>query len=584
MTILGKFSTRTKLAIAFGVMLLLLLGIAWFAYRAIDNINSAHQELFQRDFNNSIDLITIEADENSVRVGMLIMATSTNKVDQDRALADVRQNADAIAKTLQKLLNRNKNEGALYSRIEELNRIREAYAQTRETEIIPAIQRGDLQRAQTISLSIQQERFEKMRSIVRSLGDEARARAASAVSESNRKVYHTTRIFIAVGIGGALLGFLIVWFLTKAIANPLTELSRIAARIATGDLDVDLRDTDRTDEVGVLKQNFARMGKWLGGMADVARRIAAGDLRVKVTPQSETDVLGNAFATMVQNLRRTTAELSEGVNVLASSASEISASTSQVAATAAQTATAINETTTTVEEVKQTAQIASEKARHVSDSAQRANTIAASGRKSAEASIDAMTRIQTQMQSIAESIMRLTEQSQAIGEIIAVVSDLAEQSNLLAVNAAIEAAKAGEHGRGFGVVAQEIKTLAEQSKQATAQIRTILNDIQKATSAAVMTTEQGSKAVEAGSHQTTEAGESIRQLADSINEAAHSATQIAASSQQQLAGMDQVAIAMDSIRQASEQNVTGTKQTESAARNLQNLGVRLKQLLEQYQT
>jgi len=175
-----------------------------------------------------------------------------------------------------------------------------------------------------------------------------------------------------------------------------------------------------------------------------------------------------------------------------------------------------------------------------------------------------------------------SEQTQAISEIIATVNDLADQSNLLAVNAAIEAAKAGEHGKGFAVVAQEVRNLAEQSKQATAQVRTILTDIQKATGAAVMATEQGTKAVDAGVKQSTEAGESIRSLSRSIAEAAQAATQIAASSQQQLAGIDQVGSAMENIKQASAQNVTGTKEAETAAHNLYELGQKLKRLVEQY--
>jgi methyl-accepting chemotaxis protein len=193
-----------------------------------------------------------------------------------------------------------------------------------------------------------------------------------------------------------------------------------------------------------------------------------------------------------------------------------------------------------------------------------------------------MKRIQTQMESIAESVVKLSEQSQAIGEIIATVNDLADQSNLLAVNAAIEAAKAGEHGRGFAVVAQEVKNLAEQSKQATTQVRGILGDIQKATTAAVLATEQGDKAVEAGVKQSTEAGEAIRLLADGITESARTATQIAASSQQQLVGTDQVAMAMENIKEASLQNIAGTKQVEAAAQNLHELGQRLKRLVEQY--
>lgn len=272
-------------------------------------------------------------------------------------------------------------------------------------------------------------------------------------------------------------------------------------------------------------------------------------------------------------------QLRESIAQLSSSAAEILATTTQVASGAAETATAVSQTTATVDEVKQTAQLASQKARYVMESAQKASTVSVAGRAAVGDAVKGMHRIQEQMESVAESIVRLSEQSQAIGEIIATVNGLAEQSNLLAVNAAIEATRAGEQGKGFGVVAQEIRSLAGQSKQATAQVRTILGDIQKATSAAVLATEQGSKAVEAGVRQTGETGESIRLLAESINEAAQAATQIAASSQQQMVGMDQVAMAMESINLASTQNVAGTRQAEAAAQGLHELGQRLTDLV-----
>jgi methyl-accepting chemotaxis protein len=277
--------------------------------------------------------------------------------------------------------------------------------------------------------------------------------------------------------------------------------------------------------------------------------------------------------------RAITRQLRESIDKLSTSSAEILATTTQVAAGAAETASAVSETTATVEEVKQTAQLSSQKARNVSDSAQKASQVSQVGRKSVEEAMQGMQSIQEQMESIAESIVRLSEQSQAIGEIIATVNDLAEQSNLLAVNAAIEANKAGEQGKGFAVVAQEVKSLAEQSKQATAQVRTILGDIQKATGTAVLATEQGSKAVQAGVKQTAETGESIRLLADSIVEAAQAATQIVASSQQQMVGMDQVALAMENIKQASVQNVSGTRQAEVAAQGLHELGRRLSEMI-----
>ena len=383
-----------------------------------------------------------------------------------------------------------------------------------------------------------------------------------------------TSAFILLGLAGFLI--------TRNISRPLGEISGAAEKIAGGDLTVSVSSDGRADEVGVLASTFSRMTASLQAMADIARKIAARDLRVQVQRQSDKDVLGTAFVAMVDNLRQSTSELTEGVNVLSSSGSEILASTAQVASGAAEVGTAIAQTTSTIEEVKQTALVSSQKAKSVSESAQKAVHTAQIGRKSVEASLDGMKRIQTQMESIADSVVKLSEQGQAIGEIIATVNDLAEQSNLLAVNAAIEAAKAGDQGKGFGVVAQEVKSLAEQSKQATAQIRAILSDIQKATTGAVLATEQGSKAVEAGVKQSVEAGDAIKSLADIITEAAQAATQIAASSQQQLVGTDQVAAAMESIKQASLQNAAGTKQAEAAARSLHDLGQKLRRLIEQY--
>lgn len=400
------------------------------------------------------------------------------------------------------------------------------------------------------------------------LADEASALAQATV------VYGT---IIAIVVA-ALLGLLI----TRNVAGPLRQLTGAAERITVGDLAANVEVGDRADEVGLLGRTFQRMTVSLRSMAAVAEQIAAGDLRVTFTPQSVNDAVGHALVKMISNLREQISGLAEGATVLGSAATEIVAATSQLASGASESAAAVSQTTTTVEEIRQTAQLASQKARAVSDSAQKALQITVAGRKATEESLAGMTRIRTQMESIGESMMRLSEQTQTVGQIIASVEDLAAQSNLLAVNAAIEAAKAGEQGKGFGVVAQEVKSLAEQSRQATDRVRAILTDIQKATTAAVMATEQGNKAVEVGSRQTVTAGDSISALSGSVTEAAQAATQIAATSQQQLVGMDQVASAMENIKQASTQNVASARQLEVSARNLNELGLKLKSLVENY--
>lgn len=425
--------------------------------------------------------------------------------------------------------------------------------------------------------------MDEIRGIIDEMRKDEEALLKMRVETANRDA-EAARKTILLGTSLALLlAILAAFLINRNIAPPLRQLTTVAERITAGDLSARLGDENRTDEVGVLARAFGRMTVSLGTMATAAESIAAGDLRSDVRPQSAEDVLGNAFVRMTVDLRAQIRDLLEGANVLGAAASEIVASTSQLAASASESAAAVTETTTTVEEVRMTAQLASQKARLVSDSAQKAAQVAQIGRRSVEDVSAGMSRIRQQMEAIASSMVRLSEQSQAIGQIIATVEDLATQSNLLAVNAAIEAARAGEHGKGFGVVAQEVKSLAEQSRQATTQVRSLLSEIQKATGAAAMAIEEGSKAVEAGVRQSDGAGSSIEALALSVTEAAQAATQISASSQQQLVGVDQVAGAMESIRQASTQNVDSARQLEIAARDLDGLGQRLKKTVDRYQ-
>jgi methyl-accepting chemotaxis protein len=324
----------------------------------------------------------------------------------------------------------------------------------------------------------------------------------------------------------------------------------------------------------------------LAKAVDLAKDIAAGNLSRTLESQGDDEVgiLSQALNQMVESLRDNLKKTAEGARTLASSASQISSSVSQMAASATETSSSITETVSTVEELLQTARLTSEKARNVAQSAHFAVQTSHEGEKAIEETVNKMSTIRVEMESIGETVQRLNEQSQSIEDIINSVRDLADQSNLLAVNASIEAAKAGEQGKGFAVVAGEIKSLADRSREATEQVRNILEDTRKWIGAVVMATEQGSKAVAAGVKQTKLAGDSIRSLGKSVLESADAATVIQSSNEQQTVGVDQVSNAIAYIDQAMRQNVAGANQLEEAARQISDLGISLKELVERYKT
>jgi methyl-accepting chemotaxis protein len=363
-------------------------------------------------------------------------------------------------------------------------------------------------------------------------------------SEAEKIMVSARLSMLILGVVAIALAIVISILMTLSITKPLTISLQAANLIASKDLAKDLSAFEkRGDEFGNMTQSLNRM---------------------------------------VESLREQIREILNGVNVIASTSSEIFASTTQIASGSAETAAAISETSATVEEVRQAAQLSSQKAKSLSDNANRVAQVSLNGKKAVDETIEGMNHIRKQMDEIAQTVIRLSEQSQSIGGIIASVTDLADQSNLLAVNAAIEAAKAGEQGKGFTVVAQEIRNLAEQSKQATMQVRNILNDVQKATGAAVLATEQGNKAVEEGVKKSVIAGEAIQILSDSTGEAVQISTQIAASSQQQMIGMDQIGTAMQNINQAGIETSASMTQAEESVKNLHELGQKLKELVEQF--
>jgi methyl-accepting chemotaxis protein len=342
----------------------------------------------------------------------------------------------------------------------------------------------------------------------------------------------------------------------------------------------------------IMARNLSRRVRVLHG---VTERFAAGQLdeTAPVSGLDEIGALGTSVNTMVAALRKSMAEekdarakvetalrsIAEAASRLTSASAEVVAATAQQSTSIQEQTSAVAQTVTSVDEIAATSEQSAERSAAVADAARRSEESTRAGQKAVAESVGAMESIRQKMDILARSILVLAEKGQAIGEVTAFINDIAERSHVLALNAAIEASRAGEHGRSFAVVASEVKALADQCKQATAQVRLILGEVQSSTNTAVMESEEGTKSAQAAARLVVLAGQSIEGLAAEVFAAARIASQTVASAGQQSTGMSQIRHAMRSIQEATQQNLAATRQTERAALDMGELGAQLERIL-----
>ncbi|WP_257448523.1 methyl-accepting chemotaxis protein [Archangium lipolyticum] len=320
-------------------------------------------------------------------------------------------------------------------------------------------------------------------------------------------------------------------------------------------------------------------------LTDVAAHIVeSGDLTrpIQVKGSDEVSQLAHSFEQMVSRLRGVTQNLQQAAGALKGATEQLNNSAADQSQTVSRQASALQETQVTAQEIRQTSLLAAQKADSVLSVAERADELSRTGEAALEQTLVGLNDIRIQVQEIAQKILELGERTVQIGSITQTVKDLADQSNMLALNAAIEAVRSGEHGKGFGVVAREIRALADQSIESTDRVRELLDDIGNSVSVAVRITERGSQRMEAGLEQVRTYGKNLRELSSIIQDNAAAVRQIAAAVGQQNVGINQITTAVSDLSKMMDETVSRIGATGEAATTLQVIADQLNSAVKTY--
>ncbi len=432
----------------------------------------------------------------------------------------------------------------------------------------------------------------------------------AVVTQSQEEAFASVNRLIYQLLGALVAGIVVLvglgYVLAQSLSRRIGKVAHAAAELAEGNTEQQL-DVSGRDEIADMAVSVRKTIEYVREMADTAHAVSEGDLTVEARPRSERDALGNAIDSMLQSLRSLVGDvaqgadrvvasgehlatasseaglavqhvtgavsrMAEGASDQAQTAQSTNASVSQLLAAIDQVAQGAQHQAMTVTSTTETAAQMASGVQHVAVTAQAVATASQQTRESAERGANAvretvrgMAEIQGVVSQAAERVSELGKLGEKIGAVVETIDDIAEQTNLLALNAAIEAARAGEHGRGFAVVADEVRKLAERSQRETKAIAGLIHEVQVGTKDAVVAMEQGAVKVGEGSTQADHAGQALSEILAAVEDTVRQVAEIAEAAQEMAARSRDVSSSMGGISAAVEQATAASEQMAAGA-------------------
>jgi len=456
-------------------------------------------------------------------------------------------------------------------------------------------------------------------SIMNRITQDMEANGQKAYTLSNAIYSQSRNIMIGLALVSVVLGMLIGVFISRLLSRPVVELEKAAEKAAGGDTEVSVQIISE-DEIGRLGRSFNKMVDNIkramkevrekGELAEASlheaekakaraeeqseylsrsvetiltemNKFADGDLTVRLEVEKEDDIgkLFAGFNRSVANIHQMIQRLQESIETTASAATQISSSSEELAAGVQEQLAQTNEVAAAVEEMTRTIIENSNNATRTAQVATENGKIAQAGGQVVIETTKKMREIADVVNASASTVEKLGVSSQHISEIISVIDDIADQTNLLALNAAIEAARAGEQGKGFAVVADEVRKLAERTTQATKEIAEMIKAIQSETRDVVDSMKRGTKEVEEGMKLADKAGEALEKIVSETQKTIDMINQIAAASEEQSATSEQISRNVETISSVSSESANGVAQIARSADGLNRLTENLRNLV-----